>query len=384
MRFPLAVLLFLTIAAFGFSSKLCAQNFSKIDAYARSIPVPKKPDVKKLAEALVVGCTNEKEKARSFFAWISENIHYDIRLKDDKDVNPEKRQSLQSPEKVIKRKKAVCEGYTNLFNALCSSVGIRALEVDGITKNQRGNVSRKGHSWSLIRADGQWGLVDPTWGAGVVGTDDGKYHEQLNDQLFFASAEILIENHYPNDPLFQCLPNPLTLEDFKLPTTKLKEVRAKQSGSAATPGFEYIQDSLSAISSIDSGLYLFAAGQRSLRVNPKSNFGSWALGKYYFQRTVIAEDRYFQAIKDLKPLNYYPAADWFDAQIPILKDWESLASTCLEVVKKASGQDNYSKQVHSVRQNAQRSLSSCRSILKENPRLKANVKKGVRVKMAIE
>lgn len=355
---------------------LSAQDYSKIDERARRIPVPGNGDVEQLAKALTEGCTTEKEKARSFFVWVSEHIHYDIELRENKDeISREKRKQLQEPQQVLKRKKAVCEGYTQLYNALCASAGMKALLVGGTSKNEKGTVSRVGHAWSLVCADGEWGLVDATWGSGVVDADEGKYVEKLNDKYFFPAPETLIADHYPNDPLYQCLENPVDFSTFKAGSIP------KKSQGQPMPGYAHLADSLLAVYSRDSSQLMYFAGKRALQVNPKNNYGAWALGKYYFNQADKDQEQYRQALQDLKPVDYYPKESWFDAQLPLLKHWEAMLLQSQAAMKNATEADNYSRNVQSLRQSVERGLNICQQVLSDNPRLKAQVKKGVRVKM---
>lgn len=383
MPFKHFLFFFWAFAILAPTNQLSAQDFSKIDAQARRIRVPSDPNIKTLAAALSANCKNEKEKARSFFIWISANIHYDIKsFNNKKPLSLEKRLAMQTPVQVIKRKKAVCEGYTNLFNALCSSVGIKAIGVGGFTKNKNGTISPFGHAWSLICADGQWGLVDATWGAGVVNTANWKYRELLNDALFFAVPEKLIEDHYPSDPLLQCLPNPVRISEFKKPGAQFEEKLKGKMEAGAVLGFENISDSLAALFPMDSIQYLLASGERSLRLNPDYNYGYWAIGKHYFKKAVLARERYYQAILNLKPLNFYPTVAWFDAQLPNLKDWEAYSQRSLEVLKSASGgRDIYSNQMLQARNSSQNNLNAARRAVAENPKLKASVEKGIRVRL---
>ena len=376
---------FTLLFATSYSNNLSAQDYTKIDAHARSVPPPKNQDIKALAIALTEGCKTEKEKARSFFVWMAENIHYDVKLLENTgSVSPAKRHDWQDAEQVLKREKGLCEGYTNLFNALCQSVGIQSVAVGGVSRNERGTVSGLGHAWNLIIADGQWGLIDPTWGAGFVDTDNGKYREHLNDEFFFANPEKLLEDHYPNDPLFQCLPTPLSFTEFKSSPQKLAEIMDQKRNERPAPGFEHFGDTLKALFPFDSTEYLFGAGQRSLQINPGSNYGSWALGEYYYQQSVQARKAYFQAIKDLKPVNYYPSPAWFDKQVPTLKNWEAHSAHCLEILKNASGRDDYSRDVQFLRKMAQFGLDGSRKEIEDNKRLKRSVLGGVRVQLMSE
>lgn len=378
MRHPIFTLLLcgITVA----SSPLLAQDFSAIDARARRVPVPSDLNIPKLAARLSEGCKTQAEKARSIFVWVTENVRYDTKTKQDRAKIPdEKWIQLQAPTQVIKRKKAVCEGYTNLFGALCHSAGIQVLEVGGVTKRLSGTISQSGHAWNLIYVDGKWAFVDATWGAG--GVDDGDFHKQFDDRFFLMTTDALLEDHYPNDPLLQCLPNPLTMEEFSQPKTKLPETLKRKRAGNAAPGFENITDSLSAAIAQDSNLYLFASGQRSLRVNPRSSYGPWAVGKFYYRSAMVEQDKYFDAIDNLQSVDYFPSIPWFDAQVPVLKKWEAQAEKCLAAVKNPTVQDSYSPDLQALRQSAQSTLKHAQGTLKDISDMKASVKRGVRVKL---
>jgi transglutaminase/protease-like cytokinesis protein 3 len=157
------------ILVFVSLSSLFSQNYATVDAHARNSKAHRNLKVNELAFSLSAPCNTEKEKVRAFFVWIADNIRYDINtFQDRKEMDPEERAELQMPQQVIKRKKAVCMGYTKLLNELCNAVGIKAIFVGGQTKNHTGRISRTTHAWSLVRADGQWGLIDATWGSGSI------------------------------------------------------------------------------------------------------------------------------------------------------------------------------------------------------------------------
>ena len=256
------------------SNKAHAQIFDRIDAMARQTRAPKDHSVEKLAASLAADCQSEKEKARAFFVWMAEHIRYDIKtFEKSDDLSHEKWSLRQQPEQVLKTEKAVCAGYTRLYNALCHAVGMEALEVDGITKDQRGRVRQSGHAWSLVRADGQWYLVDATWGAGDVDIEERKYIANFKPQYFFIAPETLLANHFPFDPLFQLLPAPLTEAEFNLPAEKMDQLLAKKMAGKPTQGFGSLHDSLSVYVALDSTERLLSAANRSLVVDPGNNHG---------------------------------------------------------------------------------------------------------------
>lgn len=58
---------------------------------------------------------------------------------------------------VLLNGRSVCQGYAKTLQLLCQQAGIPALLVTG-------RVNGQGHAWNLLKLDGDWYHVDPTWG----------------------------------------------------------------------------------------------------------------------------------------------------------------------------------------------------------------------------
>lgn len=88
----------------------------------------------------------------------------------------------QCPIAGILRGKAVCGGYTNLYNLLLNSAGIPCYGVVGRNSTQ----AQVEHGWNLQRLDGTWSYTDVTW-------DDDKG----TDRYFAKSLNDLLKDHIP-------------------------------------------------------------------------------------------------------------------------------------------------------------------------------------------
>ena len=140
--------------------------FEQIDRHARNAPDQVTRDVAELAAYLTKPATNNSEKVRGFYVWITENIAYDVRAFTR--YRPGRYHRVP-PDEVLKRRKAVCQGYAELFQALCHSQGIRCELVPGYSKGLTVNeqdFTRGDHAWNAVQLEGQWYLLDVTWGSG--------------------------------------------------------------------------------------------------------------------------------------------------------------------------------------------------------------------------
>ena len=331
-----------------------AQDFTKIDAHARSVSVPKRANVAELADELTAGCTTETEKARSFYVWIADNIRYDVKaLENMKDMDPEDHIRKQSPEKVLRTKKAVCEGYSKLFSALCEAAGMESIMVTGHSKSAKGIVRRSFHAWNMVRVDGQWKLLDATWGSGDVDPDEGKYTEEFDEKYFFTAPDVMIANHYPQDPLFQLSAHPITFKEFgagKAQDGVKKEV--------AEAHFSHLTDSLNAYIAQDSLTQMFRRGTRSLMVNPGNNYGTYMVGDSYFQRAGNEFKKYIQDSEYAQGERGIINAAWCDEQLARLQFAEVNFGHCIANLTPPMDNDQYAPAIRSLRRNAESNLKS--------------------------
>lgn len=180
----------------------------KIDRHARKAPEAYTGSPAELAQYLTAPYARDQDKARAIFAWIAYHISYDPKPP----VAHVTRFALQAPQQVLERRKAVCQGYANLFRELCTQAGLQARVVNGLSR-QTGFGGIGGHSWNAIYLDGEWKLLDVTWAAGSVDLE-GKYLQTFRDSFFLMAPEQFVRQHLPYDPVWQLLFHPLSLEAF--------------------------------------------------------------------------------------------------------------------------------------------------------------------------
>jgi hypothetical protein len=183
------------------------EPFAAIDRHALKAPGEAEQSVETLAEYLAGPATNDLDKVRAVYRWITDRISYDY-------------ESLRagtrgdnSPEGVLRYRKCVCQGYAELFEALAKKMGLEAVMIRGNVKQKgSGSVEFERHGWNAAKVDGEWKLFDATFGAGaVIGQ---KWTKMPNEFFFQAPPELLLFSHFPEDANWQFRDSPLTREEF--------------------------------------------------------------------------------------------------------------------------------------------------------------------------
>lgn len=193
-------------------------QFSALDEYAKKCPQKYEKDIPTLVKYLIKPAGTELEKARVLFTWVATHVKY-----DDKAFNTEVYPDY-TPEFVLSGKKAVCEGYSNLFKALCNEAGLEAEKLIGYAKGYGYKIGDKfektDHAWNAIKIDNQWRLFDLTWASGSGTNRNGKLvSESRFDPFWFnVCPKAFIFTHLPEQPKWQLIGIPITLEKYeKLP-----------------------------------------------------------------------------------------------------------------------------------------------------------------------
>lgn len=215
-----------------FSISFGQYNFQKIDSTAYSTKY--KGDLNQLVFALTKNLNNDVDKTRAIYSWITDNICYDYKLfnkgkriitfkcktKIDCSV---KKQEFENKlvEKVLRKKRGVCSGYSTLFKKMCDIAKITCLNIDGYVKTKTSHIGNSGildHSWNAVIIDNQTYFLDLTWASGYCENDkNGKltdFVKNRNDFYWFTSPEKFTIDHFPKNPE-KILNFDISKEDYK-------------------------------------------------------------------------------------------------------------------------------------------------------------------------
>jgi Transglutaminase-like domain len=225
---PLLIFSFLFLSIIAFSQQT-AINFSSVDSFATTVKY--KNDLTALTLQLTNPYSEQLFKARAIFKWITDNIRYDYKYynkyyykgkepktykcKNENDCEGKRIDwEINYIDKILRKKKAVCQGYTMLFKKMCDIAGLKSEMITGYERTEYYQVGTAGaldHAWNAVWIDSVYYLLDATWAAGGCSEDDdGKllhFTKNFNDYYWLTSPADFVRNHYPQNNKWVLLPN---------------------------------------------------------------------------------------------------------------------------------------------------------------------------------
>lgn len=213
---------------FTFLHSSYSQKYDRIDLIV--LKYPKHFDsTEELAQRIQKDFTSERDKARAIYSWIAFNIRYDYKayLNPPKSVSFSYRNEAEKQKKIdlIKEKtwqkafdsqKAVCEGFTLLYERLASLAGLKCQVIKGDSKRLLSDIGRKSlfsnHAWNMVQIDGKWILVDVTWGQGYYDGNKKMMVDYFNAVYFDTDPKYFFAKHFPDSGIY--LDRKLSQDDF--------------------------------------------------------------------------------------------------------------------------------------------------------------------------
>ena len=160
---------------------------------------PSRYDYSEVAKEVTKDTSSAYEQAKALYLWICENISYDTQT------------DIRTADLCWDKRRAVCQGYCELFYRMAETLGLKTQLVYGRSRNSLD--SHENHSWLSVRTEKGDILLDPTWGAGSV--IFGEFKRNSTPLVWFDPApELFIHTHFPENKKHQHLKNTVKPEAF--------------------------------------------------------------------------------------------------------------------------------------------------------------------------
>lgn len=190
-----------------------SQDYQKVDNTVGNYPKSfSNPQL--LANLILRDFEMPEEKARAIFTWIALNIDYDIKAlssaqrsisftytSEEEKKAIEKKIKQDIVDNTLRKRKAVCEGYSMLYQNLCELVSLECEVITGSSRTRNSDIGKlprnSDHAWNAVKINGQWNLLDATWGAGYI--NGNRFTKVFTDYYFFTPPWQFALNHFPED-----------------------------------------------------------------------------------------------------------------------------------------------------------------------------------------
>ena len=159
---------------------------------------------------LSLGGKTTYQKVQAIYNWITANVKYDYSHMNDPTYWPQ-----YTAYAAAVQKKAVCQGYANLFYRLANDAGVDCRIITGKAYNDDGTAD---HAWNIVRMeDEKYYCLDATWDAGLK---PEKYEYFLKGLTSF-SRDHQAETDKLNTPYWTQYQSRTSAADYKASSTQL-------------------------------------------------------------------------------------------------------------------------------------------------------------------
>lgn len=214
MKYSITTFILILPAVIAFSQQ--DNKYFKADEFVKNYPqkITNQQDLDRFIDAVNKQFSSPTDKVRTAFYWISENIGYSYKGATDRNYKAKDITAL------IQSGEALCSGYANLMEYFCKKFGVECVTIDGAGRSLYTDVVLNpqklisDHSWNAVKLNGQWKLVDATWGSGYTDYASGQYHKSRNEKYFLGDPSFFIYKHLPLKPEWQLLDSAVSATQF--------------------------------------------------------------------------------------------------------------------------------------------------------------------------
>ncbi|WP_164974916.1 transglutaminase domain-containing protein [Flavobacterium stagni] len=207
---PLVLIFFLSLFSF-------AQNRTDEEIDNLVFQYPNRfSSTEELAQKIKIDFQTEYERARAIYVWVTSHVRYDVKrylkpkkekpirctTKDECERENQKRKDAII-DRAFRKNLAICSGYSYLYQRIAQQAGLVVNVEVGDARNNKFDIGRRriaiSHAWNTVYVNGNWILLDATWGAGYVDSGEQKFYSKYNSFYFNTKPTLFFNEHYPEN-----------------------------------------------------------------------------------------------------------------------------------------------------------------------------------------
>lgn len=174
----------------------------ELDSIVTFIPKEAKTDLYQLHQYIQERANSKEEEVWMFYGYFAIHTKYDKKRQYDNSA------LYQTPEYTINKRRGVCRDFADAFKKLCELSDIPCINVFGRVNTNflavtidlvHLHITNTRHQWNVVKLNGEWSLMDPTW------TEVKEYHKyyKINER---GEKEYLARTKIPDRTYYDAVP----------------------------------------------------------------------------------------------------------------------------------------------------------------------------------
>lgn len=202
------------------NDSIAQAHYAVVDAYVLHLK-KRYRNIPSLAKDLTATFTSPEDKVRAIFRWMTNNISYDCADYHNKNKTLGGGVSYSSTtsksqitaqwanmyyryaNRVLRKRKGICEGYAILFYELCNQSGINCEIIHGFADQNSKRIGKyktfhrkfTNHAWDSVELNGNWYDLDATWASGSCDEEVRHFYKGFNAAYYLTSAKKSFADH---------------------------------------------------------------------------------------------------------------------------------------------------------------------------------------------
>ena len=171
------------------------------------IPPEAEASIETLGKYIAAHETDPVQRVKALHDWVADRVAYDTASYNAHHIP----QADGDAKTVFHSHIGVCAGYAALLAELGKVTGDEIVYLVGDARSQEAPMEGEPHAWNAVKIAGSWYLMDPTWDAGTGGDE---FHKKYSTAYLFAPPSVFGISHFPDQPKWQLLEQPLSRGEF--------------------------------------------------------------------------------------------------------------------------------------------------------------------------